>query len=80
MQNEHTRYSVSQTSGDWTCSEWFDTEAEALEHMRDLLAVGLCVKISLDKYTPSEDELRDMEEMERGFVETNNEAHLARLP
>lgn len=59
MENEHTLYTVSQTENGITGSEGFSTADEMLAHVRDLLAANPCAKIALDKYTPSEDEVRD---------------------
>lgn len=65
--NEHTQWSVSQkdTESGWTGSQAFFTEADMLAHVRGLLAAGGCVQLSIDKYTPTACELREMDEAAR---------------
>lgn len=63
--NEHTQYTVSQTHDGITGSRTFFTLAELFDELRSKLAANMCCKLSVDKYTPDEEELRQWAEMDK---------------
>lgn len=64
MENEHTLYHLVEEHDGITHSIASKDVDELLALVRERLASGLCVKLSIDKYTPDADELRGWAEMD----------------
>ena len=47
------------------CADYKSSGNDECRHIRALLAADPCVKLAIDKYTPSAAELRDWDEMNR---------------